>query len=176
LLRRKKLELKVKANMNGQPAAHARVIVDNEEQGLTDENGVFSRIMSKKPGADIEVVVSKEIPGYHIKPWKGSLVVKLSKAGIMDTYSVIADLSATRFLTLVVTEKGSPILGAIVRASGNEIGKTNESGRFVYEYKELSESGTALGVNKSGLAAWHKTGSAEPGQKRSFRSFLRLMG
>ncbi len=159
-----KLELKVKANMNGQPAAHASVTVDNEEQGVTDENGVFSKVISKKPGADIEIVVSKEIPGYHIKPWKGSILMKLPKAGIMDTYSLIADLSATRYVTFVVTENGSPVPGAIVRAAGKEVGKTNESGRFVYEYKDLREGGIDLSVNKSGFAAWHKTGAVEAGQ------------
>ncbi len=159
-----KLELKVKAGMNGQPAAHAKVIVDNEEQGVTDENGVFSRVIRRKPGADVEVVVSKEIPGYHIKPWKGSFVMKLSKSGAMDTYSLTADLPATRFVTLVVTEKGSPVPDAAVRATGKEVGKTDGSGRFVYEYKDLPENGIDLAVKKSGYAAWHKTGAVEPGQ------------
>lgn len=159
-----KLELKVKASMNGQPAAQAKVTVDNQEQGLTDENGIFSQVIRRKPGTDIEVVVSKEIPGYHIQPWKGSILMKLPKAGTMDTYSLTADLSAMRFVTLVVTEKGTPVQGADVTAAGKDAGKTDGSGRFVYEYRELPESGIDLAIKKSGYAAWRKTGSVEPGQ------------
>jgi hypothetical protein len=159
-----KLELRVKASMNGQPAVHAKVIVDNEEQGVTDENGVFSRIIRRKPGAEVEVVVSNELAGYHIKPWKGSFIMKLPKAGSIETYSLTADLPATMFVTLVVTEKGAPISGAAVRVAGKEIGTTDRSGRLVYEYKKLPESGINLEVKKSGYAAWHKTGSVEPGQ------------
>jgi len=44
------LELKVKARLDGQPAAQAKVTVDNEEQGLTGTDGIFSKIIKKKPG------------------------------------------------------------------------------------------------------------------------------
>jgi tetratricopeptide (TPR) repeat protein len=159
-----KLELKVKASMSGQPAAQAKVAVDKEEQGATDENGAFTKVIRKKPGADVEVVVSKEMPGYHIKPWKGAFVMKLSKSGAMDTYSFTADLAAAQFVTLIVTEKGSPVQGAAVLAAGKEVGKTDGSGRFVYEYKDLPDSGIDLAVHKPGYAAWHKSGSVEPGQ------------
>ena len=83
-----KLELKVKARMDGQPAAQAKVTVDSEVQGLTGADGNFSKIIKKKPGVEVEVIVSKEMPGYRIKPWKGTFVMKLPKSGTVDTYVV----------------------------------------------------------------------------------------
>ena len=91
-----KLELQVKARIDGQPASEAKVTVDNEVQGLTGADGIFSKIIKKKPGVEVEVIVSKEMSGYRIKPWKGTFVMKLPKSGQVDRYAMDADLEATR--------------------------------------------------------------------------------
>jgi len=160
-----KLEFKVKASMDGQPATQAKVTVDNEEQGLTGADGTFSKVLKKKPGVDVEVIVSKEMPGYRIEPWKRTFVMKLPKSGTVDKYTFDADLVATRYVTITATEKGAPVADAIVKAAGKEIGKTDAQGVFVYEYKTLPKSGAEFTVTKSGYATWRKTGKVEPGQK-----------
>jgi tetratricopeptide (TPR) repeat protein len=160
-----KLEFKVKARMDGQPAAQAKVTVDNEEQGFTGEDGIFSKTLRKKPGVDVEVIVSKEMPGCRIKPWKGTFVMKRPKSGMVDTYTLDADLVATRYVTITAIEKGVPVADAIVKVAGKEMGKTNAQGVFVYEYKALPKSGVDLTVTKPGYALWRKTGQLEPGQK-----------
>jgi hypothetical protein len=160
-----KLEFKVKATMDGQPAAQAKVTVDNEEQGLTGPDGTFSKTLRKKPGVEVEVIVSKEMPGHRIEPWKRTFVMKLPKSGTVDTYAFDADLVATRYITFTATDKGGPVADAVVKVSGKEIGKTDAQGVFVYEYKALPKSGLDLTVTKSGYAMWRKTGRFEPGQK-----------
>ena len=160
-----KLEFKVKARMDGQPAAQAKVTVDNEEQGFTGADGTLSKILKKKPGVEVQVIVSKEMPGYRIKPWKGSFVMKLPKAGTVDVYAFDADLAATRYVTITATDKGAPVADAVVKAAGKEVGKTDAQGLFVYEYKTPPKSGGDLTVTKSGYATWRKTGPLEPGQK-----------
>lgn len=160
-----KLELKVKARMEGQPAAQAKVTVDNEVQGFTDADGLFLKVLRRKPGVDVEVTVSKEMPGYRIKPWKKTFVMKLPKSGTADTYAFDADLSATKYITIETTEKGVPVADAVVKVSGKEIGKTDGQGVFVYDFKELPKSGLDLTVTKPGYATWRKTGRIEPGQR-----------
>ena len=160
-----KLELQVKARMDGKPAAEAKVTVDNEVQGLTGADGIFSKIIKRKPGVEVEVIVSKETPGYRIKPWKATFVMKLPKSGMVDMYTFDADLEATRFVTITATEKGTPVADAIVKASGKEMGKTDGQGVFVYEYKTLPKSGADLTVTKPGYAMWRKKGQLEPGQE-----------
>ena len=160
-----KLELQVKARMHGQPAPEAKVSVDNEVQGLTNAEGIFSKVIKKKPGVEVEVIVSKEMPGYRIKPWKTTFVMKLPKSGKVDTYAFDVDLDATGYVTITATEKGTPVADAIIKATGKEIGRTDAQGVFVYEYKTLPKSGADLTVTKSGYATWRKTGPLEPGQK-----------
>jgi tetratricopeptide (TPR) repeat protein len=170
-----KLELQVKARMDGQPAAQAKVTVDSEVQGLTGADGNFSKIIKKKPGVEVEVIVSKEMPGYRIKPWKGTFVMKLPKSGTVDTYVFDADLATTRYVTITATEKGVPVADAIVKAAGKEMGKTDGQGVFVYDFKDVPKSGVNLTVTKPGYATWRKTGQVEPGQRLEAALSKRVM-
>jgi len=170
-----KLELKVKARMDGHPAAQAKVTVDNEVQGFTDADGFFSKVLKRKPGVDVEIIVSKELPGYRIKPWRGTFVMKLSKSGTTDTYAFDAELAATKYITIAATEKGVPVADALVKAAGKEMGKTDRQGVFVYDFKELPKSGVDLTVTKPGYATWHKTGRVEPGQRLEVTLSRRVM-
>ncbi len=169
------LELQVNARMDGQPAKQAKVTVDGKEQGLTDTTGIFLKVIKKKPGAEVEVVVSKEMPGYRIKPWKGTFLMKLPKSGTTDKYVFDADLAASRYITIVVTEKGAPVPDAVINASGKEMGKTDAKGEFVYEYKDLPKAGADIVVSKTGYAPWRKTTVVEPGQKLDVALSKRVM-
>ena len=160
-----KIDLVVKAKLDGQPAAQARVTVDGVEEGVTGPDGAFTRTLTKKPGAEVAVVVAKEMPGYRINPWKTAFLVKLPKKGVVDTYSFDAELPATRYVTIVVKEKGAPVSDAVVKAAGKEVGKTGANGEFVYDYQSLPVGGIDLSVSKSGYSSWKKSGSVEPGQR-----------
>jgi len=170
-----KLELEVKAVMDGQPADQVTITVDGKDVGTTDANGLFSKAIRKKPGADVEVVASKEQPGYRIQPWKGTFLMKLPKSGAVDKYSFEAVLSAKRYVTVVATEQGAPVEGAVVKAGGKEAGTTDAKGEFIYEYKELPKGGIDLTVNKPGYATWRKTGQVEPGQRLDAALSKRVM-
>jgi len=98
-----RLDFEVKARLDGQPVPDAQVVVDGRAQGVTDSQGVFAKTLHRRPGAEVEVLVVKELPGYRIEPWKTSFLVRLPKAGTVGKYSFDADLQATRFLTLAAT-------------------------------------------------------------------------
>src|SRR5437879_8381605 len=104
-----RLDLEVKARIDGQPAAQATVVVDREQLGVTDAQGVFAKQLRKKAGAEIDVTVSKEMPGYRIEPWKSTVLVKLPKDGQAATYRLDADLKAMRYVTFRVSEKDAPV-------------------------------------------------------------------
>ncbi len=160
-----KLELTVKARIDGQPAAQARVTVDNELQGLTGADGTFSGIIKKKPGDEVTVLVIGAKPGYRIKPWETTFVVKPPVPRAPRTFAIEADLQAMRYVTIVAAEKGAPVTDAIVSSHGREAGRTDANGVFEYEYKDLPTAGLDLAIIKPGYAVWRKTGPVEPGQR-----------
>lgn len=159
-----RLDIEVKARLDGQPAAEAKVTIDREELGITDAQGVFSKQIRKKAGAEIEVTVSKEAPGYRIDPWKTSFLVKLPKGDAIDTYRVEADLKAMRYVTLRVSEKGAPLPGAKVTVGGKEAGVTDAKGEIVYLYRQQPAKGAEFNVAKAGYSTYRANRRLEPGQ------------
>src|SRR5512139_369765 len=160
-----KMELQVKASLDGNPVVQAAVTVDGVAEGMTGSDGVLTKALTKKPGAEVEVAVAKEMPGYRIKPWKTTFLMKLPKKGVVDTYTFAADLQASRYFTVAALEKGAPVAEASVRVGGTEVGKTDAKGEFVYEYGELPKGGIDLSVTKSGYSPWKKSGDVTPGSR-----------
>src|SRR5882762_5465509 len=160
------VQLDIKARMEGQPATGATVIVDGKELGVTDGTGVFAKPITRSAGAEVEVLVSKELSGHRIKPWKTTFSVKLSKDGkVVDRYSFEADLAVTRYFTVAVNEGGTPVTDATVKLNDKELGKTDAKGELVHEYTTLPPKGVTLTVSKSGYAAWQKSASVQAGER-----------
>src|SRR6267142_2057183 len=141
-----RVDLEVKARIDGQPAAQAKVVVDREELGVTDAQGMFAKQIRKKAGAEIDVTVSKEMPGYRIEPWKSTVLVKLAKEGQVGKYRFDADLKAMRYVTFRVSEKDAPVPGAKVTVGGKEAGVTDDKGEIVYLYRQQPAKGAELNV------------------------------
>jgi tetratricopeptide (TPR) repeat protein len=159
-----RLDVEVKARIDGQPAAQAKVALDREEVGVTDAQGVFAKQIRKKAGSEVEVTVSKEAPGYRIEPWKTTFLVKLPKGDQIDTYRVDADLKAMRYVTLRVGEKGTPVPEAKVTVGGKEAGVTDAKGELVYLYQTQPAKGAEVNVAKTGYSTYRATRQFEPGQ------------
>ncbi len=159
-----RLDIEVKARIDGQPAAQAKVSVDREELGVTDAQGRFAQQLRKKAGSEIEVTVSKEAPGYRIDPWKTTLLVKLPKGDKIDTYRVEADLKAMRYVTVRVSEKGTPLPEAKVTVGGQEAGVTDAKGEFVYLYRTQPAKGAEFNVARTGYSTYRATRQLEQGQ------------
>jgi len=157
-------ELEVAVSLDGKPVSQAKVSVDGTQVGSTDDRGHYLQKMQKLPGQEVQVAVSKEATGYRIDSWKESFVTKLPKEGVVEKYSFKADLKASRYFTLVVSDKGEPVDGAAIRVQGKSVAQTDENGELVYEYQKLSPKGFKLGVTKKGYKTWQKTIRVKPGQ------------
>jgi len=159
-----RIEIEVKASIDGQPAPQAKVIVDREELGVTDSRGLFTQRLRKKAGTEVEVTVSKEAPGYRIEPWKTAFLVKLPKGDQIVTYRVEADFKATRYVTVRVSEGGTPVPEAKVTIGGKDEGATDAKGEFVYSYRTQAANGAEISVAKTGFSPYRATRQLEPGQ------------
>jgi tetratricopeptide (TPR) repeat protein len=159
------VDLEVRARLDGQPSPMARVAIDGEAQGTTDDQGHFAKTIRRRAGAEVEVSVSKDAPGYRIQPWKTTFVVKRGKGGEAAKYLFDAELQATRYFAVVVTEKGKPVADAVVKLNNKAIGKTDTTGELVYNYKDQPAKGVDLVVAKPGYATWRKAGRVPPGAR-----------
>jgi len=160
-----KMDLEVKATLDGKPVAGAAVTVDGVSAGVTGADGMLSARLIKKPGADVDVQVVKDMAGHRIKPWKTVLMMKLPKQGVVDKYPVDAALEFIRFVTVVARDKETPVAEAVVKIGAKEAGTTGANGEFVYEYRDLPKDAPELSVAKPGYASWKKSVPLEPGQR-----------
>jgi tetratricopeptide (TPR) repeat protein len=159
-----RVDIEVKARLDGQPAAGAKVVVEREELGVTDDQGNLVKQISRKAGTELELTVTKDAPGYRIEPWKTTFMVKLPKDGQAAKYRFDADLKAMRFVTLRVNDKGAPLSGAKVSVGGKDAGATDDKGELVYLYRQSPPKGVELGVAKAGYGAYRATRRFEPGE------------
>jgi len=159
-----RIDVEVKARIDGQPVSQANVVVDHELIGVTDAQGLLAKQIRKKAGSEIDVSVTKEQPGYRIEPWKTSFLVKLPKEGEASAYRFEADLKAMRYVTLRVSDKGAPLAEAEVTAGGQKAGVTDAKGEIVYIYGQQPPKGTEFAVAKTGYGSHRATYAVEPGQ------------
>ena len=160
------VQLEVKARMDGQPAPGATVTVDGKPLGVTDGSGVLVKPVTSRAGAEHEVIVSRELAGHRITPWKTTLLVKLGKDNnVVDHYTLDAELVATRYFTVAVREGDTPVADATVKLNDKELGKTDAKGELVHEYKTQPSKDVALAVSKQGYAAWAKRAPVQPGER-----------
>lgn len=164
--------LEVLARQDGKPVELALVSVDGQEVGQTDANGIFSQVIQKQVGAEVQLSVNKNVPGAETAQWTNVFVVKLPKEGQVDKYSFTAELKAAaeaksaQSVSVVVTDQGVPVADATVMVGGKEVGKTDANGTLTYEYDEATakESQTVT-VTKEGATTWKQTTALEPGKQ-----------
>ncbi len=149
-----KIEVEVRAALNGRPASGARVAAGGAAVGTTDEKGYLLGTAVKTPGEEVELVVTQEAPGLSVTPWKEKFVVKLPKGDQPDRYSFKADIKAMRYVVFLVTEGGSLVEGAVVTVNGKKVGETDAEGEFAYEFAAVPKKGFDFAVAMPGLAPW----------------------
>ncbi len=162
----KKVELDVEVNviLDNEPVPQAKVQIDGIEVGATDENGYFSHRINRQAGAEVQLSVQKEAAGYRITPWKDTFVTKLPKGSAVEKYPFKVYLKATKYFTISVTGDGDPLGDASIRINGQLIGKTDEDGQYVHNYKIGPKKDMKLGVTKEGYSAWQQRVKVQPGQ------------
>ncbi len=152
-----KIEIEVRAAMNGKPAPGARVAAGGVAVGTTDEKGYLLGTAVKRAGEEVELVVTREAPGLSVTPWKENFVVKLPKGDQADRYSFKADIKAMRYVVFLVTEGGYLAEGAAVTVNGKKVGETDAEGEFAYEFAAVPKKGFDFAVAMPGLAPWTQT-------------------
>lgn len=169
-----RMDLEINAIMNGKPVSHARVMVDGKQMGETGEDGQFTATTNQLPGKQMVIEVTADMPGIEMRPWKNEFTVKLPNKGEVLKYVFDVDLKATPYVVFSVQEKGAPLAGAVVKAGGAEIGKTDDKGELFYKYPVAPKKEVGFDVSKSGYSDWHQAAMLEPGKKFDVALFKRV--
>lgn len=160
-----RMDLEVNVTMDGKFIPHARIMMDGKLLGETGEDGQFNVSTNQQPGKQVKIEAIADRAGFEVQPWNSEFTVKLPNDGEILKYVFDVELKALPFVVLAVQEKGIPIAGATVKVNNQEVGKTDESGGFVYKYQNSGKNTAIFEVSKNGYSTWKKPGKLEPGNK-----------
>ena len=160
-----RMDLEVNVTMDGKFIPHARIMMDGKLLGETGEDGQFNVSMKQQPGKQVKIEATADRAGFEVQPWNSEFTVKLPNDGEILKYVFDVELKALPFVVLAVQEKGIPIAGATVKVNNQEVGKTDESGGFVYKYQNSGKNTAIFEVSKNGYSTWKKPAKLEPGNK-----------
>lgn len=169
-----RMDLEINATMNGKLVPHARVIVDGVQMGETGDDGQFVASTNRLPGKQMKIEVTADMPGIEVRPWQTEFTVKLPNQGEVLKYVFDVDLQATPYVAFSVQEKGVPLSGAVVKAGGTEVGKTDDKGEFLYKYTSVPKKPVSFEVSKNGYSDWHQSVRLEAGKKFDVELFKRV--
>jgi tetratricopeptide (TPR) repeat protein len=167
------MEIEMNVTLNGRLVPNAKVSMDGKLLGETGADGQFNASVNQLPGKQLKVEVVAAVAGYEVQPWMSQFTVKLPNDGEVLKYVFDAELQSEPFVVFSVQEKGVPVAGAKVVVDSQEVGKTDDTGAFVYKYPAGSKP-LPVEVSKSGYSTWKKQAKLEPGFKVSVDIFKQL--
>ena len=160
-----RMDLEVNVTLNGKLVSHAKIMMDGKLLGETGADGQFNASTNQKPGKQVVLEATLDVPGLEVQPWKSDFTVKLPNEGEVLKYIFDVELKAAPFVEFTVQEKGAVVTGATIRVDKNEVGQTNDNGSFIYKYKTGSKQAAVIEVTKNGYSTWKKAVKFEPGSK-----------
>src|SRR6266850_2585495 len=147
-----RIEIEVKASIDGQPAPQAKVIVDREELGVTDAKGEFAYSYRTQPAKGAEISVAKTgFSTYRAtRQFEPGQVVEVA----LNRQTVVA-------IKALTDEYGrtSGVPGLSVSIDGKTVGKTDAQGSYTYDYRGEPGRKTVIALAAPGYIppAWKTT-------------------
>src|SRR5437773_1956388 len=123
-----RLDIEVKARLDGQPAAQAKVGVDREDLGVTGAQGEFVYLYRTQPAKGVEFNVAKA--GYS--PYRANRRVEPGE--VMEVALNRQAVVAVKALTDAYG-RASGVPGLSVSVDGKTVGKTDAQGGYTYTYR-----------------------------------------
>jgi tetratricopeptide (TPR) repeat protein len=169
-----RMDMEVNVTLNGKAVPQAKIMMDGKLLGETGVDGQFNTSTKQKPGKQLKLEATADLPGVEVQPWKSDFTVKLPNEGEILKYVFDVELKATPFVVFSVQEKGVPVAGAAVSVDNHEVGVTDDKGSLIYKYQTGGKQSSLVMVKKSGYATWKKLAKFQPGSQLGIDIFRQL--
>lgn len=169
-----RMDLEINVTLNGKVVPQAKILMDGKLIGETGADGQFNASTKQKPGKQVKLEASVDLPGIEVQPWKSDFTVKLPNEGEILKYVFDVELKATPFVIFSVQEKGTPVAGAMVSVNNQEVGLTDEAGNLNYKYSTGGKQNAMVVAKKNGYSTGKKLAKFQPGSKFGINIFRQL--
>jgi hypothetical protein len=169
-----RMDLEINITLNGKVVPQAKILMDGKLIGETGADGQFNASTKQKPGKQLKLEATVDLPGIEVQPWKSDFTVKLPNEGEILKYVFDVELKATPFVIFSVQEKGVPVAGAAVSVNNQEVGLTDEAGNLIYKYSTGGKQNAMVVAKKNGYSIGKKLAKFQPGSKFGINIFRQL--
>jgi len=160
-----RMDMEINVTMNGKVLPQAKIMMDGKLLGETGADGQFNASTKQKPGKQLKLEASVDLPGVEVQPWKSDFTVKLPNEGEILKYVFDVELKATPFVVFSVQEKSGPVAGATVSVDNKEVGVTDDKGSLLYKYPAGGNKSALVVVKKAGFSTGKKLAKFQPGSR-----------
>lgn len=160
-----RMDMEINVTMNGKAVPQAKIMMDGKQLGETGVDGQFNTSTKQKPGKQVKLEATVDLPGVEVQPWKSEFTVKLPNEGEILKYVFDVELKSTPFVEFAVQEKGVPVAGASVSVDNQVVGVTDDKGSLIYKYHAGGKQGSLVVVTKSGYSTGKKLAKFQPGSQ-----------
>lgn len=169
-----RMDLEINVTLNGKVVPQAKISMDGKVIGETGADGQFNASTKQKPGKQLKLEATVDLPGIEVQPWKSDFTVKLPNDGEILKYVFDVELKASPFVIFSVQEKGAPVAGANVSVNNQEVGLTDEAGNLMYKYSTGGKQSALVVAKKNGYSTGKKLAKFQPGSKFGINIFRQL--
>ncbi len=169
-----RMDLEINVTLNGKVVPQVKILMDGKPIGETGADGQFNVSTKQKPGKQLKLEATVDLPGIEVQPWKSDFTVKLPNDGEILKYVFDVELKATPFVIFSVQEKGAPVAGASVSVNNQEVGLTDEAGNLIYKYSTGGKQNAMVVAKKNGYSTGKKLAKFQPGSKFGINIFRQL--
>lgn len=169
-----RMDLEINVTLNGKVVPQAKILMDGKLMGETGVDGQFNASTKQKPGKQLKLEATVELPGIEVQPWNSDFTVKLPNDGEILKYVFDVELKATPFVIFSVQEKGVPVAGATVSVNNKDVGLTDEAGNLIYKYSTGGKQNATIIAKKNGYSTGKKLAQFQPGSKFDINIFRQL--
>ena len=169
-----RMDLEINVTLNGKVVPQAKISMDGKVIGETGTDGQFNVSIKQKPGKQLKLEATVDLPGIEVQPWRSDFTVKLPNDGEILKYVFDVELKATPYVIFSVQEKGTPVAGANVSVNNQEVGLTDEAGSLIYKYSTGDKQSAIVVAKKNGYSTGKKLAKFQPGSKFGINIFRQL--
>lgn len=158
----REVEISVNASANNKALTDAAVIIDGVNEGSTNAQGAFKKIIMRKYGSEIEISLDKTVEGHRIVPWSEKFTFNDESP---DEFSFTPVVTMTPFIKIIAKDGPHLVNKAKVYVGKKKVGVTNDQGEFIYDLNSSEPTQLSLKVTKGGYETWRSKKSVKPGDQ-----------
>ncbi len=155
------ISVNISATVAGRPAAGARIAIDGNDIGVTDEEGKLSKKIQRLRSSKVKISALLKTETLKAKPWEDEFTIAANEKREGGSYDV--NVVMQTFITIAAQANGAPLANAGIRLGDKALGTTGKDGNYEYVFSAWPEGADQVQISKAGYITAQLAVQPQPG-------------